>query len=130
MTYADVIQAASPSYADVVAAISEAKAGYVLVPAGEATWSQRLEITKPISLIGADIGNTVITSAYHPTDPHRYKQVKENYLITYYPSQPVNDYRNTFQDKRLHAQRWGKLLLGSYFIIRRSIRRNTFGSTM
>ncbi len=98
VTYADVIQAASPSYADVVAAISIAKAGdTVLVPAGAATWSQRLEITKPISLIGADIGNTVITSAYHPTDLHRYKQVKENYLITYYPSDPSTTTETPFR---------------------------------
>src|SRR4030042_2220013 len=52
-----VITAASPSHADVSAAIVRAKAGdTVLIPAGSATWSQQLEITKPINLIGAGIG--------------------------------------------------------------------------
>ena len=72
VTYADVIQAASPSYADVVAAISTANAGdTVLIPAGKATWTSQLVITKGIHLIGAGIGNTVITRSYTParSDP-------------------------------------------------------------
>jgi hypothetical protein len=98
VTYADVIQAASPSYADVSAAIARAKAGdTVLIPAGSTTWSQQLEITKPINLIGAGIGNTVITSAYHPADPNRYKQVKENYLMAYYPSNPSTTAETPFR---------------------------------
>jgi len=90
VTHADIIQAASPSFADVRAAISSAQAGdTVLVPAGEARWTQPLEITKPIKLIGAGIGSTIITSDYHPTDTSRDKSRRENYLITYYPSNPL-----------------------------------------
>lgn len=90
--YADVITAASASFADVSAAVSRAKAGdTVVVPAGTATWSSRLVITKGINLIGAGVGSTVITSAYNDyiagganTDP-------ENYLITYQPSSPSSN---------------------------------------
>jgi hypothetical protein len=84
-----IITAASASYTDVSAAIARANQGdTILVPAGSATWSQRLEITKPITLIGAGIGSTVITSAYRPSDLDRYKMNRENYLITYYPTDP------------------------------------------
>jgi PKD repeat protein len=58
-----VITAASPSYADVSAAISSASSGdTIIVPAGTATWTSQLIIAKPISVIGAGVGNTVITS--------------------------------------------------------------------
>ena len=39
-------------------------------------------------LIGAGIGQTVITSGYRPSDTNRYKSNRENYLITYYPANP------------------------------------------
>jgi PKD repeat protein len=51
--YADAITAASPSYADVSAAIAKAKEGdTVIIPAGVATWSRQLVITKYITLVG------------------------------------------------------------------------------
>ncbi len=89
VTPSDVITAASPSYADVAAAISAAVAGgTVLVPAGTATWSTNLVITKAITLIGAGQGQTVITSARSGSgntgDPN-------NWLISYVPSSPAND---------------------------------------
>jgi hypothetical protein len=62
---AGVITAASPSYADVSAAIALANSGdTVIVPAGSATWSQQLVITKAVRIIGAGIGNTIITRGY------------------------------------------------------------------
>lgn len=62
---ADTHTAASCSLADVVAAINAASAeDTVLVPAGSCTWSSQLSITKGIQLIGAGIGNTVITGNY------------------------------------------------------------------
>lgn len=55
------IQAASASQADVEAAITSASPGdTVNVPAGSATWNG-LTIAKPISLVGAGIGQTNIT---------------------------------------------------------------------
>jgi hypothetical protein len=60
---AATINATSCSYADVNAAISAASAGdTVMVPAGSATWDSSLLITKGIYLIGAGIGNTIITN--------------------------------------------------------------------
>jgi hypothetical protein len=59
------ITAASPSYADVSAAVSSASPGdTVIVPVGTATWSSNLIITKGIKLIGAGIGQTVITGNF------------------------------------------------------------------
>jgi hypothetical protein len=61
----NTIWAASPSYADVVAAIALADpGGTVRIPAGSATWSSQLVISKALRLIGAGIGQTVITNAY------------------------------------------------------------------
>ncbi len=55
--------AASASYTDVSAAVSAAARGdTVLVPAGSATWSSTLTLTKGISLIGAGRDSTFITS--------------------------------------------------------------------
>jgi len=62
---ANTHKAASASFSDVSAAISAAPSGdTVLVPAGSATWSDQLVITKGIQLIGAGIGQTVITSDF------------------------------------------------------------------
>ena len=78
-----VITAASPSYADVKAAVDSAVSGdTVKVPAGTATWSTRLYITKGIYLIGAGIGNTTITSGYNAPD---------DYLITFEPTNPASN---------------------------------------
>jgi hypothetical protein len=77
---AKVITATSASYADVSAAIAKASTGdTVMVPAGRATWSDPLVITKGINLVGAGINKTIITSntgsaftrivQYNPTNP-------------------------------------------------------------
>jgi len=85
----NVITAASPSFSDVSAAISSANSGdTVIVPAGSATWSSQLVITKGIRLVGAGVDNTIITSNYtapnmgNPSDPL-------NYLIVYKPASPA-----------------------------------------
>jgi PKD repeat protein len=56
------ITAASPSFADVSAAISKAAPGdTVMIPSGSATWTQGLVITKSVKVIGAGVGKTIIT---------------------------------------------------------------------
>lgn len=73
----NTITAASPSFADVSAAIALANSGdTVIVPAGAATWSSQLAVTKAIRLIGAGVGNTTITSSY------------SGYVIKYQPASP------------------------------------------
>ena len=54
----------------------------MIIPAGQATWSNQLVITKGINLIGAGIGNTIITSAYASPS---------NRLIKYAPAKPFLD---------------------------------------
>ena len=82
--FADTHTAASCSYADVSAAITAASAGdTVSVPAGSATWSSRIFITTGIYLIGAGIGNTIITNEYDLSP--------EYYVITYQPSNPASN---------------------------------------
>jgi hypothetical protein len=82
------ITAASPSYADVSAAVSSASSGdTVIVPAGTATWSSQLVITKGIKLIGAGIGKTVITSGYNAGSPNRTDS--SSYLFFYSPTSPA-----------------------------------------
>jgi hypothetical protein len=74
------VTAASPSYADVKAAVDSAVSGdTVKVPAGSATWTDRLIITKGIYLFGAGIGNTNITSNYTSSNP----------LVSYEPATPA-----------------------------------------
>lgn len=59
---ANTFNAASASQADVSSAIGLSSSGdCVNVPAGTATWASGISTTKSISLIGAGIGNTVIT---------------------------------------------------------------------
>lgn len=59
---AKTIIAASASYADVASAIAISSDGdTVNVPAGKATWTSTLYLTNGASLIGAGIGQTVIT---------------------------------------------------------------------
>jgi hypothetical protein len=59
---AGTITAASPSFADVSAAVAAAGRGdTVNVPAGSATWSSTLTLTKGISLQGAGRDNLTIT---------------------------------------------------------------------
>jgi len=58
---ATTFNAASPSLADVRAAIASAGNGdTVAIPAGTATWSSTLNVTKAITLAGAGIGQTII----------------------------------------------------------------------
>ena len=60
---AATINAASVSQADVAAAITSAANGdTVVMPAGSATWTTGLDIRKAITLKGAGIGATIITS--------------------------------------------------------------------
>ena len=75
--------AASCSYSDVSSAVLRASArDTVVVPAGSCTWTNPLIITWGINLIGAGIGNTVITNG---TGSHAA-------LIMYQPSSySVND---------------------------------------
>jgi len=91
VTYSDVITAASPSFADVSAAVSRAKAGdTVIVPAGRATWASQLVITRGINLTGAGIGQTVIISNYVAPNPDSVL-TSANYLIVYDPTSPLEN---------------------------------------
>jgi PKD repeat protein len=57
--------AASPSLADVRAAVDAASSGdRVIIPAGSATWSSQLVVTRSVSLIGAGSGSTIITAGF------------------------------------------------------------------
>ena len=59
---AAIIPAANPSYAAVSAAVAAAGRGdTVTVPAGSATWSNTLTLTKGISLLGAGRDNLLLT---------------------------------------------------------------------
>src|SRR2546429_1772660 len=76
---AATLNAASASYADVSAAVSAASSGdTVRVPAGSATWSSQLNISKGILLQGAGIGQTVITSNIRDGD----RKVLTSYVST------------------------------------------------
>lgn len=57
--------AETAEYADVADCIADVEAGSVInVPAGTVTWESQLSITGAITLIGAGIGTTNITSSY------------------------------------------------------------------
>jgi hypothetical protein len=61
---AAIIDANSCSYSEVSSKVSSASWGdTVMVPAGTCTWGSTLTLTKGISLIGAGVGNTVITAS-------------------------------------------------------------------
>src|SRR5262245_41144261 len=61
--YAATLTAANCSLSAVQSAISSAVSGdTVIVPAGSASWTAQLTISKGIKLQGAGVGNTVITS--------------------------------------------------------------------
>jgi hypothetical protein len=80
---AATIAARSVDLADVSAAIAAASTGDVVqVPAGSATWSTTLAITKGITLAGAGIGSTVVTSAVN----NRFAA-----LIRYAPATPATN---------------------------------------
>ncbi|HEY8037325.1 MAG TPA: hypothetical protein VIF37_17225 [Methylobacter sp.] len=76
-THAANVSAASCSYSDVSSAVTSAAVGdTITVPAGSCTWSSTLNINKGISLIGAGVGKTVITSS------------ASGFLISYMPASP------------------------------------------
>ena len=82
--------AASASYADVSAAVSAASPGdTIIVPAGNATWNARLEITKGLTIIGAGSDSTVIVSNYRSVNGSFFSEA--NFLVTYKPAVPAND---------------------------------------
>lgn len=55
--------AADTTYTEVAACVTAASAGDTInVPSGSSVWATKLTITKNVSLIGAGIGNTTITS--------------------------------------------------------------------
>ena len=84
-----VLYANSCSYNDVVAAINQANVGdTIIVPDGEATWSQALIITKGIILKAATVGGVTITSgAASGTDYFN----SANFLIAYVPAADQTD---------------------------------------
>jgi hypothetical protein len=83
------ITAASPSFADVSAAVSAAVSGdTVIVPAGSATWTSQLVITKGIILKGAGAQITVITSGYNEPN-HGNDMDRANFLVVYAPESPA-----------------------------------------
>ncbi len=82
-------RANSPSLADVRAAISNANPGdTVLVPAGSATWTSNLVITKGIILKGAGQGQTIITSGYAGGTDY---MDTSYFLVSYVPLEPANN---------------------------------------
>jgi len=105
------ITAASPSFADVSAAVSSAVSGdTVIVPAGSATWSSQLVITKGIILKGAGNSVTIITSNYYAPNPSNVFDLL-NYLVVYNPGSPglnepfrLTGFTFDFNDKCLGIQ--------------------------
>jgi hypothetical protein len=68
---AAIIRAASVSQSDVSAAIALATDGdTVIVPAGTASWTRALTISKAITFQGAGIGNTIILDSLPATAPN------------------------------------------------------------
>ncbi|MGZ3793947.1 MAG: hypothetical protein ACXVCP_16455 [Bdellovibrio sp.] len=62
--YGANISAKSCSYSDVAAAYTSASVGDVItVPAGNCTWSNTLEVTKAVTLMGAGSNSTFITNS-------------------------------------------------------------------
>jgi hypothetical protein len=56
------------------------------VPAGYATWAYQLVITKGIILLGAGIGNTVITNGWTPSASAWSNNNQDSFLIRYNPA--------------------------------------------
>jgi hypothetical protein len=85
---AATIHVASCSYADVSDAVASAQSGDTLiVPACSATWESNLIITKGLTLQGAGVGSTVITSNFIPPNPGNPSD-ERNFLIAYKPASP------------------------------------------
>lgn len=82
------ITAASPALADVQAAIAAASAGdTVIVPAGSATWTNQLVITKGVLVQAETDGGVTITSGYEGG----YGFDNSNFLVAYVPSAPEDN---------------------------------------
>lgn len=82
---AATINASSTSLSDVKSAISSASSGdVVIVPAGRATWTSPLFITKGIILKGAGIDSTILTNGIAASQTG-------DYLIYYEPAVPATD---------------------------------------
>lgn len=87
---AATINAASPSYFDVSAAVSTAQPGdTVIVPAGSAVWASSLTITKGITLQGAGINKTTITAGLDGVN--KTGQNDELFFVVYRPETPANN---------------------------------------
>lgn len=83
LSFAETINAKSASFNDVSSAVKDAVLGdIVIVPAGNTIWSDPLIITKGITIKGAGIGKTVITSKIN--DPY-------TGIINYKPENPEFD---------------------------------------
>jgi hypothetical protein len=90
---AATINAASCSYEHVNAAIAAASAGdTVNVPVGTCSWSNQLNITKSVSLIGAGQGQTIINNTYVPSGGlgHGFSDTTQN-LINIVPAIPADN---------------------------------------
>jgi hypothetical protein len=86
---AATITSQSCAYGDVLTAIKSASAGdTIIVPAGNAIWDSQLIITKGITLQGAGVGNTVITSNYIAAST---TTATANFLIVYNPAVPIDN---------------------------------------
>jgi hypothetical protein len=79
------VWAASCAYPDVSAAVHTAQANdTVMVPAGEAIWTQMLTLNKPVRLIGAGMDRTTIVNGIESTG-------LDNFLLYLHPDNPQDD---------------------------------------
>lgn len=84
-----VLYANSCSYNDVIAAINQANVGdTIIVPDGEATWSQALIITKGVILKAATPGGVTITNNTTPNSEWGY-DTPSNHVIAYTPQDAI-----------------------------------------
>lgn len=84
-------ETAALSYDKISAAVASAKAGdTVSLPAGRATWSKALVITKGVKLVGAGSGQTIIKSGISLSSSGSIFS-SSNYLIVFKPSSPSAD---------------------------------------
>jgi hypothetical protein len=79
------LTAASPARADVADCVMKATEGDTIsIPAGSATWTSGLAMSKFIRLVGAGAGKTVLTSNWTPGE----KITDAAYIISWNPSNP------------------------------------------
>lgn len=90
LLFADTHTAASVALADVKTAIAAASAGDTIsIPAGEATWTDYLSVTKSLYIIGAGIDVTIINDGY--TRPGGGSFEPTNNLISFVPTIPADN---------------------------------------